>query len=394
MSHPRFICTLPQLPPGFEAQPLGKRLLLARPLVVMVSCLDELQQVLPDFRQRQQGVICLPDSQFSSQALGAQLWCMRVPPQLLPSLQLLTQVLLDSIEQTVASQERQQLAEHTVNRQQFELETLRQDYHRATTRLQQQIQELSRAEAEVRQSNELLEQRVAQRTAELEQLNRELESFSYSVSHDLRAPLRAIVGFTQNLQEDLQGRLDALEQQLLQRIIANGLRMNQLIDDLLALARASQQPLQRGWLDLSAMASEVFERLCSGSHCQAHVDIQTGLHVSGDSRLIGAVLENLIGNAIKFSRNQPQPQIWLSADASGDEVVFQLRDNGAGFDMQWQGKLFKVFQRLHKETEFEGTGIGLATVQRVIARHGGRIWVQAAPGQGASFFFTLPDGGQ
>ncbi|MGL5986055.1 MAG: sensor histidine kinase, partial [Burkholderiales bacterium] len=127
---------------------------------------------------------------------------------------------------------------------------------------------------------------------------------------------------------------------------------------------------------------------------QAHVDIQTGLHVSGDSRLIGVVLENLIGNAIKFSRNQPQPQIWLSADASGDEVVFQLRDNGAGFDMQWQGKLFKVFQRLHKETEFEGTGIGLATVQRVIARHGGRIWVQAAPGQGASFFFTLPDGGQ
>lgn len=390
MSLPRFVCRLPQVPPGFVSQALSKRLLLTRRLALLVADFEELQQVLPDFRQRLQGVICLPDSQFSSEALCPQLWCIRVPAHLLPTLQVLTQPLLDSIEQTVATQEQQRLAEHTINRQQFELETLRQDYHRATTRLQQQLQELSRAEAEVRQSNELLELRVAQRTTELEQLNRELESFSYSVSHDLRAPLRAIVGFTQNLQEDLQGRLDSLEQQLVQRIISNGLRMNQLIDDLLALARASQQPLQRSWLDVSAMASEVFERLCAGSQCHARLQIQPGMRAFGDSRLIGVVLENLLGNAIKFSRNQAQPQIWFSADQSAGEAVFQLRDNGAGFDMQWQNKLFKVFQRLHKETEFEGTGIGLATVQRVIVRHGGRIWVDAAPEQGACFSFTLP----
>lgn len=390
MTHHRFVSTQADPPPGFVSFVPSKRTLLARPLVAYVGALSELESVLPDYAQRMQGVICQRGEQLTSQALSAQLWCMQVPAEMLPLLQVLAQPLLTSIEHNVEIHERLVAAEHQVSRQQFELETLRQDYHRATTRLAQQLSDISQAEAAVRHSNEQLEQRVAQRTAQLEQLNRELESFSYSVSHDLRAPLRAIVGFTQNLQEDIGDKLDPLEQQMLQRILANGFRMNQLIDDLLALARATQQPLQVSELDLSTMALDTFERLCTSQQCHARLQVQPGLHTRGDARLISVVLENLLNNAIKFSRNRADPQIKLSATEDLGEIVYQLQDNGAGFDMAWVNKLFNAFQRLHKETEFEGTGIGLATVKRVIVRHGGRIWADAAPDQGASFYFTLP----
>lgn len=389
MSHHRFVSTQPA-PPGFVAFAPSKRTLLARPLVVYVGAISELANVLPDYVQRMQGVICLLGEQLEFQPLSAQLWRVQLPPEMLPTLQVVTQPLLVSIEHNVEMHERLVAAEHQVSRQQFELETLRQDYHRATTRLQQQLSDISQAEAAVRHSNEQLEQRVVQRTAQLEQLNRELESFSYSVSHDLRAPLRAIVGFTQNLQEDIGDKLDPLEQQMLRRILANGFRMNQLIDDLLTLARATQQPLQLSQLDLSRMALDIFERLCSGEACHATLQVQPGLHARGDARLISVVLENLLNNAIKFSRNRSDPQIRLTATENQGETVYQLQDNGAGFDMAWVNKLFNAFQRLHKETEFEGTGIGLATVKRVIVRHGGRIWADAAPDQGASFYFTLP----
>ena len=390
MVQQRFVSTLPVPPPGFEGFVPSKRSLLARPLAACVSSLGELADVVPDYVQRMQGVICLQGEQLAYQALSAQLWCIQLPSAMLPSLQALAGPLLSSIEHNVEMHERLVAAEHQASRQQFELETLRQDYHRATTRLQQQLHDISLAEAAVRHSNEQLEQRVAQRTAQLEQLNHELESFSYSVSHDLRAPLRAIVGFAQNLQEDLGEQLDPQEQQMLQRILANGFRMNQLIDDLLALARATQQPLQLSELDLSTMALDTFERLCGSQHCHARLQVQPGLHARGDARLISVVLENLLNNAIKFSRNRADPQIKLTATQSLGEIVYQLHDNGAGFDMAWVNKLFNAFQRLHKETEFEGTGIGLATVKRVIVRHGGRIWADAAPDQGASFYFTLP----
>jgi signal transduction histidine kinase len=247
-----------------------------------------------------------------------------------------------------------------------------------------------RAETELRQFNADLEQRVAARTAELEAANQELEAFAYSVSHDLRAPLRTINGFSQAIDEDYGHLLGEDGVDSLRRIRDAARRMGVLIDDLLRLSRVVRSELRREVVDLSRMAEAVVADFQKGApDRQVAVSIAGGLAAVADERLIRVVLENLLANAWKFTGRTPGARVEFGAVWLNGQRVYFVRDNGAGFDMAYAGKLFVPFQRLHKATEFEGTGIGLATVHRIIQRHGGRVWATAAVGQGATFFFTL-----
>jgi light-regulated signal transduction histidine kinase (bacteriophytochrome) len=235
---------------------------------------------------------------------------------------------------------------------------------------------------------------VALRQAKIaaDDANRELESFSYSVAHDLRAPLRGIDGFSQALVEDCAGQLDDRGREYLKYIRESAQRMTQLIDDLLVLSRVTRADLNRTRVDLSSLARSVVERLqVSGTDRAVTWTIQDGLIATGDARLLRAALENLLGNAWKFTSKQPSARIEFGALFEKQHVVYFVRDNGAGFDMTYAGKLFGAFQRLHAAEEFEGTGIGLATVQRIVRRHGGRVWAEGAVGRGASFYFTLDE---
>ncbi|HET9626450.1 MAG TPA: ATP-binding protein [Kofleriaceae bacterium] len=236
-----------------------------------------------------------------------------------------------------------------------------------------------------------LEQRVDERTAALETANRELEAFSYSVSHDLRTPLRAIDGFSRMLLADYEGKLDDRAQHYLQRIRAGTQRMSALIDDLLNLARISRVPLKLAELDLSTVAFEVASELRKREPMRlTPIHVAPALRVRGDARLIRIVLDNLLGNAWKFTSKRDDAEIWFAAQsAPGAPPVFHVRDTGAGFDMAYAEKLFVPFQRLHSAHEFDGIGVGLATVQRIIQHHGGRIWAEGAVGKGATFFFSL-----
>lgn len=243
----------------------------------------------------------------------------------------------------------------------------------------------------LRQLNQSLEQRVAERTAELEALNKELESFSYSVSHDLRAPLRTIDGFSQALIEDFGDQLDDTALDYLQRVRSGSRRMGQLIDDMLGLARVTRRKLHRIQVNLSAMAQEVVKQLReSDPERQIQLDIETDLLAHGDPDLLRIALVNLFHNAWKYTARQPSPQIGFRRHANGKKATFVVSDNGVGFDMKHADRLFTAFQRLHAESEFPGSGIGLATVARVIQRHGGRVWAESAPDKGARFYFTLP----
>jgi PAS domain S-box-containing protein len=247
-----------------------------------------------------------------------------------------------------------------------------------------------RAEEQVRQLNAELEQRVRDRTAELEATARELDAFAYSVSHDLRAPLRSLHGFSQILMEDYAEGLDDDGRKYLQRIQANVARMGQLIDDLLRLSRATRTGLKREQVDIGAQASEIIGELRSADPGRrAETVIADALVTTGDSRLIRLALENLLSNAWKFTSKREYAIISVGAvDRPGGRVFF-VRDNGAGFDMRYAAKLFDPFQRLHPAAEFEGSGIGLAIVHRIVSRHGGRIWVESEPGKGSTFFFTF-----
>jgi len=250
--------------------------------------------------------------------------------------------------------------------------------------------ENTRLYEQVQQHAAHLEKRVAERTAELTAVNKELEAFAYSVSHDLRAPLRAIDGFSQALLEDYASSLDAAGLDYLHRVRTATRRMGQLISDLLKLSRLTRGEMHRERVDLSTLASEVLTDLATlQPERQLDCIIAPGLAVEGDIRLLRVALENLLGNAWKFTSKLPLAQIEFGQTEIDGERVFFVRDNGAGFDMTYVDKLFGAFQRLHAVNEFEGTGIGLATVQRVIHRHGGRIWAEGKVEQGATFYFTL-----
>jgi light-regulated signal transduction histidine kinase (bacteriophytochrome) len=235
---------------------------------------------------------------------------------------------------------------------------------------------------------------LAERSAELERVNQELEAFAYSVSHDLRAPLRSIAGFAQVLNEDYAETLGVDGRESLGRIRNATKRMGDLIDDLLALSRVTRLELQRERVDLSAIARRAIDDAQRRQpNRPVASSVAEGAVVEGDSRLLTLVLENLVGNAFKFTSRIPEPRVEFGMESgNGKGPVYFVRDNGAGFDMAYADKLFGPFQRLHSTKEFPGTGVGLATVQRVLHRHNGRIWAEAAPGAGATFFFTLAGG--
>ncbi|MEX2542414.1 MAG: ATP-binding protein [Trueperaceae bacterium] len=244
--------------------------------------------------------------------------------------------------------------------------------------------------AEVRELNQELERRVEQRTSELSDALGELETFAYSVSHDLRAPLRGIDGFSQALLEDYAGRLDDEAVQYLDRIRGGARRMGELIDDLLNLSRLSQGELNEEQVDLGALAAEIVAGLrAEQPDRDVTVEIAPELHARGDYRLLRIALENIIGNAWKFTALAQQPRIEVGATNENGSTVYFVRDNGTGFDMSYVDKLFAPFQRLHSPQKFEGTGIGLATAQRVLRRHGGRIWAESVVDDGATFYFTI-----
>ncbi|MBI2970184.1 MAG: GAF domain-containing protein, partial [Gammaproteobacteria bacterium] len=238
-----------------------------------------------------------------------------------------------------------------------------------------------------------LERRVRLRTEELEAANEELKAFSYSVSHDLRAPLRAIDGFSAALAETVDGTADAEARKYLERIREAAQRMGSLIEDLLELSRITQAPITSRAVDLSELAHAVAQALRSrdlGRYCA--VQIADGMSVQGEPGLLRVLLENLIGNAWKFTAGKEGARIEVGFSEEGGDRVYFVRDNGAGFDMAYAGKLFVPFQRLHSQQEFPGTGIGLAIVQRIVRRHGGRIRAEAQVGAGATFYWTLEGG--
>jgi PAS domain S-box-containing protein len=246
------------------------------------------------------------------------------------------------------------------------------------------------AEEEIKQLNQDLERRVLERTSELEAANKELEAFSYSVSHDLRAPLRSIDGFSQALLEDYGSVLEGAGSDYLHRVLAATHRMAELIDDVLTLARVARHPIRHELVELSGLAEAIAQDL-DHTEPERRVtwQIEEGLCASGDPHLLRVVLENLLGNAWKFTSRRDEATIEFGRGSDGSAEGYFVRDNGAGFDMAYADKLFAPFQRLHAITEFDGTGIGLATVQRIIHRHGGRAWAEGAPDQGATIYFSL-----
>lgn len=261
---------------------------------------------------------------------------------------------------------------------------------RALAELAQQSEQLTRSRQEILNFNDELEQRVLRRTAELQASNKELETFTYSVAHDMRAPLRHINGFSRILMEDEAPNLTSSGQNLLQRINAGANRMGLLVDDLLKLAGLSRSGLNLQVSELKSMAEEVVADLAldySGRKIEWKINDLPS--VQCDRGLMKQVLHNLLSNAVKYTGARPQAMIEVGHTKESGSSVFFVRDNGVGFDMKHADKLFGVFQRLHPNDHFEGTGVGLAIVERIVQKHGGRVWAEAEPDRGATFYFTL-----
>jgi light-regulated signal transduction histidine kinase (bacteriophytochrome)/HAMP domain-containing protein len=285
-----------------------------------------------------------------------------------------------------------------------ELGALTDAFNQMLGRIEDQNRALRASQDELQRYANELEQRVEARTHELQErhealrrnaaellaANSELDAFAYSVSHDLRAPLRSIDGFSQVLLEDYATKLDESGQDSLRRVRAASQRMGILIDDLLKLARVTRAEMRTEPVDLSDMARDIVNELQrTAPERQVACAIAPGLTAEGDARLLRVVLDNLLRNSWKYTAKQPEARVEFGSVEANGGRAFMVRDNGAGFDMKYADKLFGVFQRLHSAADFEGTGVGLATVRRIINRHGGRIWAEGAVGQGATFYFTL-----
>ena len=271
-----------------------------------------------------------------------------------------------------------------------ELEDLAHHLKQTEAALRASEADLRRAAGELRQLNEQLEERVRQRTAELEATLKELEAFSYSVSHDLRAPLRAIGGFSNILLNEYSPQLPREAQRYLQMAVDNVREMSQLVDDLLAFSRTGREPLHKQTVDLKAIAQQSLDAL-QVEHAGRPVETVLGNlpACKADPVLLKQVFVNLLGNALKFTRDRNPAIIEVGCSRTNGEDVYFVKDNGVGFDMRYADKLFGVFQRLHSAQEYEGTGVGLAIAQRIVVRHGGRMWAEGRVGCGATFYFTL-----
>ncbi len=257
---------------------------------------------------------------------------------------------------------------------------------------EEELEKRMLAEQQLRALNEELELRVQERTVELEATNSELEAFTYSVSHDLRAPLRSINGFSRILSDKYQTNIDERGRDFLSRIMRASEKMGRLIDELLTLSRITRSHLRKESLDLSRLVRSITQDLQATSPTRdVELDVQEGLRAQADSGLIRVALENLLGNAWKFTSKRSKARIIFGRDEQKPGRPFFIRDNGAGFDMKYVGAVFKPFERLHLDQEFEGSGIGLATVSRIVDRHGGRVWAEGKVDEGATFYFTLPE---